>query len=84
LRGRKIEEERVAIVKTRVDERCSNSLSSVKNKCIAYTPEITNMREASLRYRVESKMMMNDEENEYEMRYIARSSSRVSVRQEED
>src|SRR5258706_15317381 len=37
LRGRKIEKERVAIVKTRMNKRCSNKFSSVKIKSVANT-----------------------------------------------
>src|SRR5258706_10094038 len=49
-RGRKVEKERVAIVKTRMNKRCSNSFSSVEIKSIANTSKITNKRETRFRY----------------------------------
>ncbi len=50
LRGRKIEKERVAIVKTRMNKRCSNKFSSVKIKSVANTSKIANKRETRFRY----------------------------------
>jgi hypothetical protein len=44
LRGWKIKEKRVAIVKARMNKRCGNGFSCLKIKCIAYATKITNVK----------------------------------------
>jgi len=45
----KIEEERVAIVKARVNKSCSNNFGSMEIKCIADATEITNVKKTGFR-----------------------------------
>ena len=42
---REVQRERVAVIKFRVNERCSNSLSSGIVKSVSYSPEVTNRLE---------------------------------------
>ena len=48
LRAREVQKEGVAVIKFRVNERCSNSLSSGIVKNISYSLEVTNGVETRL------------------------------------
>ena len=59
----KIEEERVTVIKARMNKNCSDDSGSIEMKCIADATKITNMKESGcgdcrdvVRQRVESKM----------------------------
>ena len=45
LRTREVQKEGVAVIKFRVNKRCSNNLSSGIVKSVSYLPEVTNRLE---------------------------------------